>query len=175
MRATFQLRVDFVQKSLAYFAMSDSATLMRFAMEAIDDGRLNHDQGQFLYSFRLNEAVPADHPIRQIASVLELSWGCTRSWRRSMRTLASLRLIRSGLSLKQSPLFFILRFGDFAARQAFFEDMGRLIFAADKTAHRRIQCRHAKHCRDDYKQSPEPHDTPPLCGEGLTPIRTGGL
>ena len=37
-------------------------------------GRLNHDQGQFLYSFRLDEAVPTDHPIRQIASVLDLSW-----------------------------------------------------------------------------------------------------
>jgi transposase len=37
-------------------------------------GRLNHDQGQFFYSFRLGEAVPADHPIRQIAGVLDLSW-----------------------------------------------------------------------------------------------------
>jgi transposase len=37
-------------------------------------GRLKHDQGQFFYSFHLDEAVPADHPVRQIASVLELSW-----------------------------------------------------------------------------------------------------
>ena len=37
-------------------------------------GRLRHDQGQFFYSFRLDEAVPGDHPIRQIASVLDLSW-----------------------------------------------------------------------------------------------------
>ena len=37
-------------------------------------GRLNHDQGEFFYSFRLGEAVPGDHPIRQIASVLDLSW-----------------------------------------------------------------------------------------------------
>src|SRR6476469_3278804 len=36
--------------------------------------RLKHDQGQFFYSFRLDEAVPGDHPIRQIASVLDLSW-----------------------------------------------------------------------------------------------------
>jgi hypothetical protein len=36
-------------------------------------GRLNHDQGQFLYSFRLDEAVPGDHPVRQIASVVDLS------------------------------------------------------------------------------------------------------
>ena len=37
-------------------------------------GRLNHDQGQFFYSFRLDEAVPDDHPIRGIAAVLDLSW-----------------------------------------------------------------------------------------------------
>ncbi len=37
-------------------------------------GRLNHDQGQFFYSFRLDEAVPDDHPIRDIAAVLDLSW-----------------------------------------------------------------------------------------------------
>jgi hypothetical protein len=37
-------------------------------------GRLKHDQGQFFDSFRLDEAVPGDHPIRQIASVLDLSW-----------------------------------------------------------------------------------------------------
>lgn len=37
-------------------------------------GRLKRDQGQFFYSFRLDEAVPCDHPIRQIASVLDLSW-----------------------------------------------------------------------------------------------------
>ena len=37
-------------------------------------GRLNRDQKQFFYSFRLDEAVPGDHPVRQIASVLDLSW-----------------------------------------------------------------------------------------------------
>jgi len=37
-------------------------------------GRLNHDQEQFFYSFRLDEAVPTDHPVRQIANVLDLSW-----------------------------------------------------------------------------------------------------
>jgi transposase len=37
-------------------------------------GRLNHDQGEFFYSFRLDEAVPDDHPVRGIASVLDLSW-----------------------------------------------------------------------------------------------------
>ena len=37
-------------------------------------GRLNHDQKPFFYSFRLDEAVPDDHPVREIAGVLDLSW-----------------------------------------------------------------------------------------------------
>src|SRR6476646_11174594 len=37
-------------------------------------GRLNHDQGEFFDSFRLDEAVPDDHPVRAIATVLDLSW-----------------------------------------------------------------------------------------------------
>ena len=36
-------------------------------------GRLNHDQDEFFYSFRLDEAVPDDHPVRAIAAVLDLS------------------------------------------------------------------------------------------------------
>ena len=37
-------------------------------------GRLDRDQGQLFYSFRLDEAVPADHRAREIAAVLDLSW-----------------------------------------------------------------------------------------------------
>src|SRR6187549_878162 len=37
-------------------------------------GRLRHDQEQFFYSFRLEEAVPDDHLVRSIAAVLDLSW-----------------------------------------------------------------------------------------------------
>ena len=37
-------------------------------------GRLNHDQEQFFYSFRLDEVVPDDHLVRQVAAVLDLSW-----------------------------------------------------------------------------------------------------
>src|ERR1700739_3512414 len=37
-------------------------------------GRLNHEQEQFFYSFRLDEAVPNDHPVREVAAVLDLSW-----------------------------------------------------------------------------------------------------
>ena len=37
-------------------------------------GRLEREQGQLFYSFRLDEAVPDDHPVRGIAAVLDLSW-----------------------------------------------------------------------------------------------------
>ena len=37
-------------------------------------GRLSHDQEQFFYSFCLDEAVPDDHPVREIAAVFDLSW-----------------------------------------------------------------------------------------------------
>ena len=37
-------------------------------------GRLNHDQGRLFYSFCLEEAVPADHLVRKVAAVLDLSW-----------------------------------------------------------------------------------------------------
>jgi transposase len=37
-------------------------------------GRLKQDQGQFFYSFCLDEVVPADHRVREIANVLDLSW-----------------------------------------------------------------------------------------------------
>ena len=37
-------------------------------------GRRTHDQEQFFYSFRLDEAVPDDHPVREVAAVLDLSW-----------------------------------------------------------------------------------------------------
>jgi hypothetical protein len=37
-------------------------------------GRLNRDQEQLFYSFSLDEAVPDDHPVRGIATVLDLSW-----------------------------------------------------------------------------------------------------
>ena len=37
-------------------------------------GRLNRDQGQLFYSFCLDEVVPDDHRVREIAAVLDLSW-----------------------------------------------------------------------------------------------------
>src|SRR5205823_6876624 len=55
-------------------ARSDSVVATRFAAEAGMMGRLNHDQGQLFYSFHLDEAVPDDHLVREIAAVLDLSW-----------------------------------------------------------------------------------------------------
>jgi transposase len=37
-------------------------------------GRLNQEQGHLFYSFCLASAVPDDHPIREIAAVLDLKW-----------------------------------------------------------------------------------------------------
>ena len=37
-------------------------------------GRFNYEQEQFFYSFRLDDAVPVDHPVRRIAAVLDLGW-----------------------------------------------------------------------------------------------------
>ena len=37
-------------------------------------GRRDRDQGQLFYEFRLDEAVPDDHLVRQIRAVLDLSW-----------------------------------------------------------------------------------------------------
>src|SRR5947209_54224 len=55
-------------------ARSDSVVATRFAAEAGMMGRLNHDQGQLFYSFSLEEAVPDDHLVREIAAVLDLGW-----------------------------------------------------------------------------------------------------
>src|SRR5262245_21135865 len=37
-------------------------------------GRLNRDQGQLFYALCLDDLVPDDHRVREIAAVLELSW-----------------------------------------------------------------------------------------------------
>lgn len=37
-------------------------------------GRLKEDQGQLFYSFCLDDVVPVDHRVREIAAVLDLSW-----------------------------------------------------------------------------------------------------
>jgi transposase len=37
-------------------------------------GQLNRDQGQLFYSFYLEEVVPDDHLVREIAAILDLEW-----------------------------------------------------------------------------------------------------
>jgi transposase len=37
-------------------------------------GRQNNDQGPLFYEFCLDEAVPADHLVRKIDAILDLSW-----------------------------------------------------------------------------------------------------
>jgi hypothetical protein len=37
-------------------------------------GQLNRNQGQLFYSFCLEEVVPTDHLVRDIAAVLDLDW-----------------------------------------------------------------------------------------------------
>src|SRR5215207_9789033 len=37
-------------------------------------GRLDHHQEQLFYSFSLDEVIPADHLVRKMAAVLDLSW-----------------------------------------------------------------------------------------------------
>jgi hypothetical protein len=57
-------------------------------------GRLNHDQGQLFYSFCLEEVVPDDHLVREIAAVLDLGW-IAMSWPPIIPALVGHRLIRS--------------------------------------------------------------------------------
>jgi hypothetical protein len=42
---------------------------------ASDDGAAQRGSGPAVYSFRLEEMVPTDHLTRDIAAVLDLSWG----------------------------------------------------------------------------------------------------
>jgi hypothetical protein len=44
-----------------------SVVLTRFAAEADDEGRLKREQGQFFYSFCLDEVIPDDHRVSEIA------------------------------------------------------------------------------------------------------------
>jgi hypothetical protein len=59
---------------LKVFWVSDSVVAMRFATGADHDGAAQSRPGQLFYSFSLDDAVPDDHPVREIAAVLDLSW-----------------------------------------------------------------------------------------------------
>jgi hypothetical protein len=41
-------------------------------------GQLNHDQGEFFYSFRVDEAIPDDHPVQRLLP-FSTFLGCVQS------------------------------------------------------------------------------------------------
>ena len=59
-------------------------------------GRLDRDQGQFLYCFNLEEVVPEDHMVRAIAAS-STCLGCTTSWRPTTLVSAARRWIRRSM------------------------------------------------------------------------------
>src|SRR5260370_40179797 len=63
-----------LQKSLMVPANSDSVAVLRFAWGNSMMGKLNRNQSQLFYSFCLEEVVPTDHLVRDIAAVLDLDW-----------------------------------------------------------------------------------------------------
>jgi hypothetical protein len=75
MRDKWQLLADFVaevgcgeRQSVIHRPRSDATRGLAMM------GRLNRDQGQLFYSFCLDDVVPSDHRVREIAAVLDLSW-----------------------------------------------------------------------------------------------------
>ena len=56
-------------------------------------GRLNHDQEQFFYSFRLDDAVPDDHLVRGLLRFSTYR-GCIPSLHPTIRRSVGLRSIR---------------------------------------------------------------------------------
>ena len=55
-------------------ANGNSLVLRRTSAGASDDGTAQSGPGRLFYSFCLDEVVPDDHLVRQIAAVLDLSW-----------------------------------------------------------------------------------------------------
>src|SRR5262245_64414277 len=60
--------------SLRPWANRDSVGLRGDSRERSMMGRREGGQGQFFYAFDLGKVVPPDHLIRQIDSVIDLSW-----------------------------------------------------------------------------------------------------
>ena len=59
---------------LRRLANRDSVGMGADSRERSMMGRREDGQGQFFYSFDLDEAVPSDHLVRQIDGVLDLAW-----------------------------------------------------------------------------------------------------
>src|SRR6202051_4303761 len=63
-----------LQNSLRRLAIRDSVGSRDHRRERRMMGRRENGQGQFFYSFDLDEVVPPDHLVRQIDGLLDLSW-----------------------------------------------------------------------------------------------------
>jgi hypothetical protein len=59
-------------------------------------GWLKHEQEQLFYEFRLDEVIPGDHLVREIAAVLDLTW--VRAELASYYTSIARRLEKNGLA-----------------------------------------------------------------------------
>ena len=66
-------------------------------------GRRERGQGQFFYAFDLDKVVPADHFVRQIEAVLDLSWvhkglapHCSHTGRPSIDLVLMIRMLIVG-------------------------------------------------------------------------------
>ena len=57
-------------------------------------GQLKHEQEQLFYEFRLDEVVPGDHLVREIAAVLDLTWVHVLSLHPTTRRSVARRLTR---------------------------------------------------------------------------------
>ena len=63
-----------LKKSLMVCRNGDFLALVRFAAEAGDDGAAEGEPRAIFYSFCLDDVLPDDHCVREIAAVLDLSW-----------------------------------------------------------------------------------------------------
>jgi hypothetical protein len=77
MRAGVMPALKAARTALSCPRVNDAAAstfLTRFAAEADDDGAAETEQEQLFYEFRLDEVVPGDHLVREVAAVLDLTW-----------------------------------------------------------------------------------------------------
>jgi transposase len=59
---------------MSAWCLGDSVAVMRFATGADHDGAAQSRPGTVFLFIRLDEAIPNDHPVREVAAVLDLSW-----------------------------------------------------------------------------------------------------
>jgi transposase len=77
MPMTMGLVEEKLEKSPACHSSSSPADMSRYCDSRWGNsmmGQLNRNQSQLFYSFCLEEVVPTDHLVRDIAAVLDLDW-----------------------------------------------------------------------------------------------------